>query len=178
MNTKQQSKEFTEWLETVKYDNSDILSPSGLAWNAWQAALQKLQEEYCPLSDPNHPHGIRFREDSPTTNARWERLCCSGQSWYQIAEEMKLDCRQSERELTTAQNKIQTLSEIGIDQMDKESSLKSELKTVTEQRDRLAEALRKIKNACATYNDPYDELDFIDGITYEALQSLNQPTEP
>ncbi len=36
--------------------------------------------------------------NTPTTNARWERLCCSGQSWYQIAEEMKLDCRQLERE--------------------------------------------------------------------------------
>ena len=38
--------------------------------------------------------------DTPTTDARWETLCCSGQSWYQIAEEMKLDCRQRERELT------------------------------------------------------------------------------
>ena len=43
------------------------------------------------------------------------------------------------------------------------------LAEVTEQRDRLAEALRKIKNAGGTHNDPYDELDFIDGITYEAL---------
>jgi hypothetical protein len=40
--------------------------------------------------------------DTPTTNARWETLCCSGQSWYQIAEEMKLDCRKLERELTAA----------------------------------------------------------------------------
>ena len=54
--------------------------------------------------------------DTPTTDARWETLCCSGQSWYQIAEEMKLDCRQRERELIA----------------------------VTEQRDRLAEALREI----------------------------------
>lgn len=38
--------------------------------------------------------------NTPTTNARWEILCCSGQSWYQIAEEMKLDCRQLESELT------------------------------------------------------------------------------
>ena len=49
-----------------------------------------------------------------------------------------------------------------------------ELAAVTEQRDRLAEALRKIKNANGTYNDPYDELDFIDGITYEVIQSLTQ----
>jgi len=53
--------------------------------------------------------------NTPTTDARWETLCCSGQSWYQIAEEMKLDCRQRERELTA----------------------------VTEQRDRMAEAIRK-----------------------------------
>jgi hypothetical protein len=52
--------------------------------------------------------------------------------------------------------------------------LERELAEVTAQRDRLAEALRKIKNAGGTHNDPYDELDFIDGITYEALQSLNQ----
>jgi hypothetical protein len=52
--------------------------------------------------------------------------------------------------------------------------LERELTAVTEQRDRLAEALRKIKNANGTYNDPYDELDFIDGITYEVIQSLTQ----
>jgi hypothetical protein len=66
MNTPTPREKFEQWLETVKYDNSDILSPSNLAWEAWQAAIQKEQDEYCPLSDPNHPHGIRFREDSPT----------------------------------------------------------------------------------------------------------------
>ena len=43
------------------------------------------------------------------------------------------------------------------------------------QRDKLAEALRKIKNANGSYDDPFDELDFIDGVIFEALQSLNQP---
>ena len=55
--------------------------------------------------------------------------------------------------------------------------LERELTAVTEQRDRLAKALRKIKNAGGTYTDPHDELDFIDGITYEALQSLNQNSQ-
>ena len=55
--------------------------------------------------------------------------------------------------------------------------LEQERDAVTEQRDRLAEALRKIKNAGGTYTDPHDELDFIDGITYEALQSLNQNSQ-
>lgn len=49
-------------------------------------------------------------KDTPTpiTNARWEKLCCSGQSWYQIAEEMKLDCRQLESELTAAQEELKS----------------------------------------------------------------------
>ena len=38
--------------------------------------------------------------DTPITDARWETLCCNGQSWYLIAEQMMLDCRQLERELT------------------------------------------------------------------------------
>jgi hypothetical protein len=45
MNTEQQRKEFKKWLETVKYDNSNILSPSGLAWEAWQAAQKGLTEQ-------------------------------------------------------------------------------------------------------------------------------------
>ena len=53
-----------------------------------------------------------------------------------------------ERELTSAQNKIQTLSEIGIDQMDKERSLKSELKTVTEQRDEWGNLWADLSRAC------------------------------
>jgi hypothetical protein len=30
------------------------------------AAVTEQRDEYCPLSDSNHPHGIKFREDSPT----------------------------------------------------------------------------------------------------------------
>ena len=82
--------------------------------------------------------------DTPTTNARWETLCCSGQSWYQIAEEMKLDCRQREHELTT----------------------------VTEQRDRLAEALESILE----YQGRFAEED-PESIATEALQSLTTMTD-
>ena len=59
--------------------------------------------------------------------------------------------------------------------LDFAEQLERELTAVTEQRDRLAEALRKIKNAGGNYTDPFDELDFIDDVTYEALQSLNKP---
>jgi hypothetical protein len=45
MNEEQQRKEFEQWLETVKYDNSDILSPSGLAWEAWKAAQKEVTEQ-------------------------------------------------------------------------------------------------------------------------------------
>ena len=75
-----------------------------------------------------------------------------------------------ERELTSAQNKIQTLSEIGIDQMDKERSLKSELKTVTEQRDTAIETIQKINYA----NNAHDE-DSVAIYCDEFRKSLNEP---
>ena len=157
--------------------------------------------------------------DTPTTDARWETLCCSGQSWYLIAEQMMLDCRQKERELTPAREEIAewrilnswggtpeiindfikgqqtriyyernleedlTLAQEEIAQLKSQLTQNQGAVTISrngyvqeleEQRDRLAEALRKIKNAGGGYDDPYDELDFIDDITYEALQSLNQ----
>ena len=46
--------EFKEWLDTVKYDNSNILSPQGLAWEAWQAAQKEVtaaREEIERLKD-------------------------------------------------------------------------------------------------------------------------------
>ena len=106
--------------------------------------------------------------DTPTTNARWERLCCSGQSWYQIAEEMKLDCRQLERELTAARAEIAELNEeYGTWWAQKRIAL-DELKEVTEQRDRLAEALTKIARGEPNWADCVV-------LAREALQSLNQP---
>jgi len=39
--TPESRHEFEEWLATVKYDNSNILSPSNLAWEAWQAARER-----------------------------------------------------------------------------------------------------------------------------------------
>ena len=95
--------------------------------------------------------------DTPITNARWETFCCSGQSWYQIAEEMKLDCRQLERELTVARAKIERLDTAGIHSCHKDCQrpncvLRRELKAVTEQRDdllRYNEAFRKETLICA-----------------------------
>jgi len=45
MNKEEQRKEFEQWLETVIYDNSNILSPLGLAWEAWQAAQKEVTEQ-------------------------------------------------------------------------------------------------------------------------------------
>ena len=76
---------------------------------------------------------------TPTTNAKWERLCCSGQSWYQIAEEMKLDCRQLESELTAAREDLKAVT-IERDEFHvKIEELAIKLQAVTEQRDKLAE---------------------------------------
>jgi len=36
--------------------------------------------------------------ESPETAALWENECCSGRSWYQIAENLKLHARKLERE--------------------------------------------------------------------------------
>ena len=44
MNTPTPREEFEEWLETF-YDNSNILSPRSLAWEAWQAAQKRLTEQ-------------------------------------------------------------------------------------------------------------------------------------
>jgi len=97
--------------------------------------------------------------ETPTTNARWETLCCSGQSWYQIAEEMKLDCRQLERELTAARAEIEAIMEtlkspieVELDMIRGKIAIPdrseldyiTQLKAVTEQRDRLAEALKEL----------------------------------
>jgi len=58
------------------------------------------------------------------------------------------------------------------------SWLETELAAVTEQRDRLAEALKQIQGVGLVAVDAFDELDRIDEIVDEALQSLNQTTEP
>ena len=41
MNTPTPREEFEEWLETF-YENSNILSPRSLAWEAWQASQKEL----------------------------------------------------------------------------------------------------------------------------------------
>jgi len=78
--------------------------------------------------------------DTPTTNARWETLCCSGQSWYQIAEEMKLDCRQLERELAEVTEQRDRLIE-----QQEQWRLSSVCRELTEQRDRLIETIEPLK---------------------------------
>jgi len=70
MSEEQRRKEFEEWADSRGFflpkGNKYISPATEIAWEGWQAAIQKEIDEYCPLSDPNHPHGIRFREDSPT----------------------------------------------------------------------------------------------------------------
>jgi SMC interacting uncharacterized protein involved in chromosome segregation len=91
---------------------------------------------------------MRYKYETPKTNARWETLCCSGQSWYQIADEMKLDCRQLERELTAVTEQRDGLHELhnknaarSKELLELCGTLRKELTAVTEQRDRLAEAV-------------------------------------
>jgi len=50
MNTPTPREEFEEWLETF-YDNSNILSPRSLAWEAWQAAQKEVTEQRDRLAE-------------------------------------------------------------------------------------------------------------------------------
>ena len=108
--------EFKEWLDTVKYDNSNILSPQGLAWEAWQAAQKEVTAAREELAELKAEYG----------------------TWW-------------------AQKRI------AID----------ELKEVTEQRDRLAEALESIVGESAYEGLPELKQQAIE----EALQSLT-PDQP
>ena len=153
--------------------------------------------------------------DTPRTNDIIEQI--KGFRTSSAIYSLEQFSRTLENELTSAQNKIQTLSEIGIDQMDKERALKSELKTVTdqltkahetigtmideigmlqlkdkattEQRDMLAEALhyamkhmRHTIHCQARASQSLHPCNCLMQWSYdnatEALQSLNQPTEP
>lgn len=69
-------------------------------------------------------------------------------------------------------------SYIKVDTLHKIRTLESELAAVTKERDRLAEALKQIQGVGLVAVDAFDELDRIDEIVDEALQSLNQTTEP
>ena len=130
------------------------------------------------------------QSDTPRTDARWERLCCSGQSWYQIAEEMKLDCRQKERELTAARAELtasclreqQAHDDYKYQKTRADDALLAlnqsdiDLKSVTEQRDRLAEALRFYEKHMKLGYEITDS----GQVATKALQSLtpqNTPTQ-
>ena len=82
--------------------------------------------------------------------------------------------RNLEEELTAVTEQRDGLHELHNKNAARSKELLELCMTLRKEKDRLAEALRKIKNEGGRFNDPYDELDFIDGITYEALQSLNQ----
>jgi len=63
-------------------------------------------------------------------------------------------------------------TELELQQQDEIKTLETELTAVTEQRDRLAEALRKIQRAGLVAVDAFDELDRIDEIVDEALADV------
>jgi hypothetical protein len=65
-------EEFEEWLETF-YENSNILSPRSLAWEAWQAAQKGLTEQRDRLAEALErilDYKGRFAEEEPESIAR------------------------------------------------------------------------------------------------------------
>jgi hypothetical protein len=142
MNTEQQRKEFEEWLATVKYDNSNILSPSNLAWEAWQAAREQVTEQRDEaLSD------LEFRRDL-----------------FKLQEQQINDVRAQRDELLRYNEAFRKETLICADC---DAIRKEEYDQAIEQRDRLAEAMQKLRN---------NESMSLGGAAYEiveqALQSL------
>lgn len=79
---------------------------------------------------------------------------------------------------------IQQNKDLGCEMMDPNGTIwdyakkvQTDLASMTEQRDRLAEALRKLAD-CDWVITPHDRMDAVREIARKALQSLNQPTKP
>jgi hypothetical protein len=120
-----------------------------------------------PLDGKKQLQGMMNDTPTPRTDefiATWDFY----NDWFEAIDHS----RTLERELTAVtEERDEALSDLQF-RRDLYSLQTKQLDDAREQRDRLAEVLRKIKNEGGRFNDPYDELDFIDGITYEALQSL------
>ena len=85
--------------------------------------------------------------------------------------------RELERELTTATEQLTKAHETIGTMIDEIGMLQLKDKATTEQRDRLAAALTKIQGVGLVAVDAFDELDRIDEIVDEALQSLDQNSQ-
>jgi len=125
---------------------------------------------------------------TPRTDAKYESICESWENKITDFPKMTDFARTLERELTAAREEITLLktnlkiqtnhTENAVqDRADEHIELHNQIQELTEQRDRLAAALTKIQGVGLVAVDAFDELDIIDEIVDEALQSLNQPTE-
>jgi hypothetical protein len=94
-----------------------------------------------------------------------------------IAYCMKDKALELERELTTATEQLTKAHETIGTMIDEIGMLQLKDKATTEQRDRLAAALTKIQGVGLVAVDAFDELDIIDEIVDEALQSLDPNDE-
>ena len=69
MNTSTPREEFEEWLETF-YENSNILSPRSLAWEAWQASQKELTAAREEIEEIHATGGCSFIELQRVTEQR------------------------------------------------------------------------------------------------------------
>lgn len=130
--------------------------------------------------------------DTPRTDDKESRIQCDLSSmklddWNAAYHEMKEHAQELERELAAAREKLAKAgvgdykADYFLGELTETGKLRSELKAVTEQRDRLVEALRKAilwGDSASHYILHRQDINW----TYlneakEVIQSLNQPTE-
>jgi hypothetical protein len=187
MNKEQQRKGFEQWLETVIYDNSNILSPQGLAWEAWQAASEQLTAarseatHYEAVAQKAMDNLIAVREEL----AEWRIL----NGWGGTPEIINDFIKGQQTRIHYAQNLKEELTAV-TEQRDKAwQKIENQAERITylegatnhatgtplskaiEQRDRLAEELRKVLRS-------WDDATWLEGSDFEsfreALQSLTR----
>lgn len=82
---------------------------------------------------------------TPETDSIWQEECCSGRSWYQIAENVKIHARVIERQLNKARDAMAYLA-TQWEECEKRRDEEYDRNAQTiRQRDELAEALREMR---------------------------------
>jgi len=145
MNTETKRREFEEWITAMPYERDITRRPNDfekyafpntyvdyqvdLAWEAWQAAREQVTEQRdewkAKYIQQNKDLGYELRDPNGTI---WS------------------ECKRLQTELTAARQEIDMLKSKYADHHAEAERLTSEIRSVAKQRDRLAVALRELRN--------------------------------